>query len=205
MMTKKTEILMRFAQVFNDIYGGQTLLMAADLEKDPTLIQRYLAGKVKISTKSLTTLSRVKNISLQWLLNGEGGEKVQFVTPATQSPRPVTAMPCEVVPVSPETGFCGMYRETAPFHNVRDRYWLHTQQPIAKADIKVGDYVLVQVCCERPCAEEDVGMLFVLRRKEKLLLDVVTKDDVASKSDARIFGRAIMLERDLGFAHVYLD
>jgi hypothetical protein len=194
---KALDFAIRFRQVLDELYEDNLALTAASIGFDRSTLSRYKSGKTLITQRLISALSNDKGVSQKWLQGG-GGDKIEFTThdeAGSDISRPVMLSPCERVPTRSTPGYIGLSRETAPFHNLKTKYWLVAQKDFIGQRVFAGDYVLVREINEGQAKDVDVGQLFVMRRDNKLVFEPVTEQDVAN--GVLLFGKAIMSERDL--------
>jgi transcriptional regulator with XRE-family HTH domain len=197
-MKGETDLLtLRFCQVLNEAYDGNLALMAASIGFDRSTLSRYKSGKTPVTQRLMSALANDKGVSLKWLQGG-GGDKIEYTKvdeAGSDCSRPVMKTPCEYVPTRSTPGYNGLNRETAPFHNVKTKFWLIAQQNYIEQRVFAGDYVLIREINPGPAKDSDLGQLYIMRRDQNVVFEPVTEQDV--KNGVMLFGKAIMCERDL--------
>jgi len=195
-MNKKTGILCkRIRTVLAEVYDGNKTLMSNATGNDRSTIAKYESGARTPTKRFMTSLSHATGISLDWLL-GTGGDQIQYGNDAgSELARPVTTIPCERVPTTSTPGYNGLNRQTAPYHNERNKFWLKVQKDYAAQHVYAGDLILIREMFQSAAKDIDVDHLFIMKRNEKVVFEPVTEQDV--KDGTVLFGKAIMCERDL--------
>jgi transcriptional regulator with XRE-family HTH domain len=198
-MEEKANVLnQRVRRVLVEKFENNKTRMSAATGHDRSTIAKYESGARRPTKRFMIALSQGTGINLKWLL-GEGGDAIEYGESddlGTESSRPVTKIPCEGIPTKSTPGFNGLLRQTAAYHSERNRYWLVANKNFTKPHVEVGDHLLIRVEVQpRAAKASDEGSLFVLRRGDDVVLDVVAARDV--RTGLVLYGKAILVERDL--------
>jgi len=193
-------VLRRFCQVLEQVYGGDLGRLAIDIGVDRSTCSRYRSGKTKLTRRSLQALSVKAQVNSAWLEKG-GSDSIVWDIPDKDNWRkyalPVFVRPLHDPPSNNPWGRTSLFLAVPPGLESCDRYWLQIDRDNPTWGALKGDFILLEYCRGKAVLSDYEGKLAAFKREDgQVILGTVPLPSCRG-DDCAIYGRAILLYRDL--------